>query len=71
MPGIDEALENLAERIGQIAAEMDDLGFEQLRAAAEDGDPDHLEAERRLLRARRALQRAVMALRPGPGDGAF
>ena len=63
MADIDEILEDLAERLAGIAADMDDLGFEQLRAAASGGDPTHLAAERRLLKARRAVNRAVAALR--------
>ena len=68
MPDISEALEDLAERLAGIAADMDDLGFEQLRAAASGADPSHLAAERRLLKARRAVSRAVAALR-APEDG--
>ncbi len=65
MAELDEVLEDLAERISGIAAELDDLGFEQLRAAAREGDSADLALERRLLKARRALDRAVAALRPG------
>jgi len=65
---ITEALEDLAERLAGIAADMDDLGFEQLRAAASGGDPTHLAAERRLLKARRAVSRAVAALRAPEDD---
>ena len=68
MTDITEALEDLAERLAGIAADMDDLGFEQLRAAASGGDPTHLAAERRLLKARRAVSRAVAALRAPEDD---
>ena len=68
MADIQEALEVLAERLAGIAADMDDLGFEQLRAAASGGDPAHLAAERRLLVARRAVSRAVAALRAPEDD---
>lgn len=67
---IPDALEDLAERLAGIAADMDDLGFEELRAAASGGDPRHLDTERRLLRARRAVGRAIAALRTPEGDGA-
>ena len=67
MADFENALADLAERLAGIAADMDDLGFEQLRAAASGGDPAHLDAERRLLKARRAIARAVAALRM-PGD---
>ncbi len=68
MSDIDDALEDLAERLAGIAADMDDLGFEYLRAAAAGGDPTHLAVERRLLKARRAVARAVAALQPRPSD---
>lgn len=68
MADITEALEDLAARLAGIAADMDDLGFEQLRAAAIGGDPAHLAAERRLLKARRAVARAVVALRAPEDD---
>ena len=68
MTDISEALDDLAERLAGIAADMDDLGFEQLRAAAAGGDPAHLAAERRLLKARRAVARALAALRTPEDD---
>ena len=68
MSDIPDALEELAERLAAVAADMDDLGFEQLRAAASGGDPNHLATERRLLRARRAVGRAIAALRTPEGD---
>lgn len=70
MSGIEESLEDLAARLADIAADMDDLGFEHLREAAAGGDPAHLAAERRLLRARRAVARAVAVLRADDTDGA-
>lgn len=68
MGGIEDSFEGLAARLADIATEMDDLGFEHLREAAAGGDPSHLAAERRLLRARRAVARAVAALRAGDTD---
>ena len=62
MGGIEDSLEDLAARLAGIAADMDDLAFEHLREAAAGGDPAHLGAERRLLKARRAVARAVAAL---------
>lgn len=69
MSGIEESLEDLAARLSDIAADMDDLGFEVLREAATGGDPAHLAVERRLVRARRAVARAVAALRVDGTDG--
>lgn len=62
MGGIEDSFEDLAARLEGIAADMDDLAFEHLREAAAGGDPAHLAAERRLLKARRAVARAVAAL---------
>ncbi|MCY4630202.1 MAG: hypothetical protein OXE75_04860 [bacterium] len=68
MSDIEDTLGDLAERLAGIAMDMDDLGFEYLRAAAAGGDPTHLAVERRLLKARRAVARAVAALQPNPED---
>ena len=62
MGGIEDSFEDLAARLERIATDMDDLAFAHLREAAAGGDPAHLAAERRLLRARRAVARAVAAL---------
>ena len=62
MGGIADSFEDLAARLEGIATDMDDLAFEHLREAAAGGDPAHLAAERRLLKARRAVARAVAAL---------
>ena len=70
MAGIEDSLEGLAARLADIAAEMDDVGFEHLREAAGGGDPAHLAVERRLVRARRAVARAVAILRAGDGGAA-
>ena len=69
MAGIEDALEDLAARLADIAADLDDLGFEHLREAAAGGDLAHLAVERRLARARRAVSRAVAALRADDPDG--
>ena len=72
MAGPDE----LADRLEQVAEELGDLAFERLRRASEDagrgGRPDAttLADERRLTRARRAVEKAVVLLRqPGSGPG--
>ena len=68
MADIAEVLDGIAGRLAGIAAELDDLGFEQLRAAGAAGDPDHPAVERRLLKARWAVSRAVAALRAPTDD---
>jgi len=50
------------------ARRPDAAALEELRAAASGGDPSHLATERRLLKARRAVGRAIAALRTPEGD---
>ena len=69
MGGIEDSFEDLATRLADIAADMDDLAFAHLREAAAGGEPAHLAAERRLIRARRAVARAVAALQADVIDG--
>jgi hypothetical protein len=63
--------EELAERLSAIAEELGDLAFDRLREASSslgDGEaPDRrlLEEEKRLARARSAVEKAIKALR-GP-----
>ena len=45
-----------------------ELAYERLRAAAEDGDAEAEREERRLLQARRAVERAIRALGAEPED---
>jgi hypothetical protein len=67
----DEALLELAERLAGMVEEMTDMALDALRRAT-SGDPDSLEAgealafERRVVRARRALEKAIAVL----GEGA-
>jgi hypothetical protein len=59
-----------AEIVGQlqvIEERLRDLAYDRLReAASEDGDADAAADEKRLLQARRAIERAIRAL--GGGD---
>ena len=65
---------DMAERIGGMVEELTDMALDALRRAT-SGDPDSLEAgealalERRIVRARRALERAVAVLGEGTGAG--
>ena len=63
----DDATERLADRIDAIAEELDELMFERLRAAAADkaGRPAD---DKRLLQARRALDKASRVLRGTSSD---
>ncbi len=65
--------EELAERLGAIAEELGDLALDRLRRAAQelsaDGRPDArlVAEERRITRARRAVEKAAALLAEGAG----
>jgi hypothetical protein len=52
----------IVERLQAIEEDLRDLAYERLRVAAEDGDPSAAADERRVLQARRAIERAIHAL---------
>jgi C4-dicarboxylate-specific signal transduction histidine kinase len=54
--------DHLVERLQSIEEELRDLAYERLRAASEHGDPDALADEKKVLQARRAIERAIVAL---------
>ena len=64
----------MAERLEGMVEELTDMALDALRRAG-SGDPDSAEAgealaaERRILRARRALEKAVAALSGGAAGG--
>jgi len=66
----EEAMANLASRLEGMAEELTDMAIDALRRAT-SGDPDSLEAgqalsaERRIVRARRAVEKAVSVLGEG------
>jgi len=68
--GSDEAMAELAERLDGVLEELTDMALDALRLASL-GDPDSAETgealsrEKRILKARRALERCVSALREG------
>jgi hypothetical protein len=59
--------EHLVERLQSIEADLRDLAYDRLRAAAEDGDAGALADEKKVLQARRAVERAIVALGGTPG----
>jgi len=61
---MDADVEDLRERLSGIAEELADLALGRLRAAVDEGDPAPGAAaeERRLTRARRAVEKAVAVL---------
>jgi hypothetical protein len=58
--------EQIVERLRSIEEELRDLAYDRLRAASESGDKNALADEKRVLQARRAIERAINAL---SGDG--
>ena len=58
--------EPIVERLVSIEADLRDLAYERLRAAAEDGDADALAEEKKVLQARRAIEKANVALGGAP-----
>jgi len=74
--GPGDAMEDLAERLEAVAEELGDMAMDALQRAG-SGDPDSAEtgealaAERRLLKARRAVEKSVAALREGSNAAAF
>jgi hypothetical protein len=54
--------EPIVERLRSVEADLRDLAYERLRAAAEDGDTDALAEEKKVLQARRAIEKAIVAL---------
>jgi hypothetical protein len=60
---VGEELDHVRERLEGIAEELADLAIDRLRAAV-DGNPDAAAEERRLTRARRAVEKAAALLSP-------
>jgi hypothetical protein len=69
----DKAIDDMAGRLEGMLDELTDMAMDALRRAT-SGDPDSAEtgealaAERRILKARRALEKSVAALRATAGD---
>jgi hypothetical protein len=58
-------VEELVQELRAIEERLRDLAYDRLRAAA-DGDTDAAKDEKRLLQARRAVERALRALDGDP-----
>ena len=61
MPNVEGSDDALAALRG-VEERLRDLAYERLRVAAEDGDIDAANDEKRVLQARRAVERAIRAL---------
>ena len=60
-------LDHVRERLEGIAAELADVAIDRLREAV-DGNEDAAAEERRITRARRAVEKAANLLGSRPGD---
>ena len=73
MTGPNEAMVRMAERLEGMLEELGDMAIDALSRATA-GDPDSAETgealaeERRILKARRSLERSVAALLEGSGS---
>jgi hypothetical protein len=74
LSGSHDAMDEMAERLEGMVEELTDMALDALRRAT-SGDPDSLEAgealalERRIVRARRALEKSISVLREGAERG--
>jgi hypothetical protein len=59
-------LTDLADRLRTVEEDLRDRAYDALRSAA-DGDDEAAAAEKRILQARRAVERAIRALDPDGG----
>ena len=53
----------VVERLESIAADLDDMAFDRLREAVADGELSRPVEDKRLMQARRAIEKAATVLR--------
>lgn len=61
---MSDRYEHIADRLETIVADLDEIAFDELRAAAADGATRRPESDKRLTAARRAIEKAIHLLRP-------
>jgi hypothetical protein len=54
---------NLVERLESVAADLDELAFDRLREAVADGEVTRPPDDKKLMQARRAIEKAAAVLR--------
>ena len=54
---------SLADRLAGVAADIDDMAFDQLREAVADGEMARPASDKKLMQARRAIEKATVILR--------
>ncbi len=55
--------DDLIERLESVAADLDELAFDRLREAVADGEISRPPDDKKLMQARRAIEKAVAVLR--------
>mgnify|MGYP001812304824 CR=1 FL=1 len=59
---------SLVDRLESVAADLDEIAFDQLREAVADGEIQRPAADRELMKARRAIEKAASILRQLDGE---
>lgn len=62
----DEILDEICADLNRVAERLDDLAYDLLREAVRDKADKRPELERRVTRARRAIERAIQTLNSLP-----
>jgi exonuclease VII small subunit len=55
--------DQLVDRLESIASDLDEMAFDQLREAVEDGEVARPASDKKLMQARRAIEKATVILR--------
>jgi DNA-binding FrmR family transcriptional regulator len=61
-------LDDVLQQLQAVEERLRELAYDRLRVAAEDGDADAAAEEKKILTARRAIERAINALGGAPRD---
>ena len=64
----DPELEAIADRLATIGEDLDQLAFDRLRVASEEGATERPAGDKELVQARRAVEKAVTILRSFTDD---
>jgi len=59
----------LADRLEAVGADIDDIAFDALREAVADGEVQRPVDDKKLMQARRAIEKAMVILRQLDGGG--
>jgi hypothetical protein len=55
--------DQLVDRLESIASDLDEMAFDQLREAAADGEVARPTSDKKMMQARRAIEKATVILR--------